>query len=164
MVVETLLGNVNDVEFKGLELRHVSFDWFECAKRLHRKAASDGTDIIIRLDHHAAHRGLYQGDVLAREGNVVYAVDILPCECIAVTVHDSKRLAKLCYEIGNRHAPLFYGDSDNAFVTPFDKPMADMIERLGYKYEVKQVKLSGSDAISASMSSYSHSHSHTREG
>ncbi len=163
MIVETVLGNVNDAQFKWIEVKHVSFDWFECAKRLHRKAASDGADIVIRLDHHTAHRGLYQGDVLAREGDALYAVDILPCDCITVEVHDSKRLAKLCYEIGNRHAPLFYGDSDNTFVIPFDRPMADMIERLGYKYEVKRLKLSGSNAISAAISSHSHSHPHTHE-
>ena len=160
MLVETVLGNISDKEFKGLDVKYVSFDWYECAKRLHRKTASDGADIAVRLDSHAAHRGLYQGDVLAREGDAVYVADILPCDCITVTVHDRKHLAKLCYEIGNRHAPLFYGDNESDFVIPYDRPMTDMLERLGFKFEIRQVKLDAANAISASTSSHSHTHTH----
>ena len=104
-------------------------------------------------------RGLNQDDVLAVEGDTVYAVNIPPCEVIVVTVdeHHPHMVAKVCYEIGNRHAPLFWGAKEGTFITPYNEPMQVMLDKLhGVSTEVKESKLDFDRRISASVHSHTH--------
>ncbi len=67
-----------------------------------------------------------------------------PCEVIEVSLEPGheKYVAKVCYEIGNRHAPLFWGDQENTFITIYNEPMMVMLEKIhGVKAEKKTVKL-----------------------
>ena len=65
--------------------------------------------------------------------------------------------AKVCYEIGNRHAPLFWGDQENTFITIYNEPMMVMLEKLhGVRAEKKTLKLDFDRRISASIHNHHH--------
>lgn len=53
---------------------------------------------------------------------------------------DVRMVAKVCYEIGNKHATLFRGEGDYQFITPLDLPIKALMEKLGVKVERKTVK------------------------
>lgn len=159
MICEKILGKLTDEEFSGKKVDYVDIHWDEAFKKLHRKTSQGGTEIGIRLDDSVLTRGLNQNDVLAVEGDTVYAVNIPPCEVIEVTVdeHHPNMIAKVCYEIGNRHAPLFWGDSERTFITPYNEPMRVMLEKLhGVSTEVKESSLDFDRRISASVHSHTH--------
>ena len=61
----------------------------------------------------------------------IIAVNTPPCEVIRVslTPGHEKQAAKVCYEIGNRHAPLFWGENDT-FITIYNEPMLLMLQKL----------------------------------
>ena len=122
MICEKILGKLTDGEFSGKKVDYVDIHWDEAFKKLHRKTSQGGTELGIRLDDSVLTRGLNQDDVLAVEGDTVYAVNIPPCEVIVVTVdeHHPHMVAKVCYEIGNRHAPLFWGAKEGTFITPYN--------------------------------------------
>ena len=66
-------------------------------------------------------------------------------------------VAKVCYEIGNRHAPLFYGKDALSFLTPYNEPMLQMFGKLhGVKAEKAVEKLDFDRRISSG----AHSHHH----
>ena len=104
MICEKILGKLTDGEFSGKKVDYVDIHWDEAFKKLHRKTSQGGTELGIRLDDSVLTRGLNQDDVLAVEGDTVYAVNIPPCEVIVVTVdeHHPHMVAKVCYEIGRR--------------------------------------------------------------
>ena len=80
-------------------------------KRIHKKNTDKGTEVGIRMDDSILSRGLYQDDVIYADDKKLVVVNTPPCEVIRVTLipgHE-KMSAKVCYEIGNRHAPLFLG-------------------------------------------------------
>ena len=140
MICEKILGKLTDEEFSGKKVDYVDIHWDEAFKKLHRKTSQGGTELGIRLDDSVLTRGLNQDDVLAVEGDTVYAVNIPPCEVIVVTVdkHHPHMVAKVCYEIGNRHAPLFWGAEEGNFITPYNEPMKVMLDKLhGVYTEVK---------------------------
>lgn len=65
--------------------------------------------------------------------------------------------AKVCYEIGNRHAPLFWGDESGTFITVYNEPMMQMLSKIhGVKVEKKMEKLDFDRRISASIHNHHH--------
>ena len=66
-------------------------------------------------------------------------------------------IAKLCYEIGNRHATLFWGDNESTFITPYTEPTLTMLKKLhGVTTNIQTVSLDFSKAISSSINAHTH--------
>ena len=75
------------------------------------------------------------------------------CPVILISVReDCPQAARVCYEIGNRHAPLFFGSAPLSFVTPDNEPMYQMLAKLhGVSLERKIMPLDFGTKISASV-------------
>ena len=76
MLVEKIIGNVNDEQFKNSNIDYVDIEWHEAFKKLHRKTSQNGIEVGIKLDNDILTKGLRQGDVLAINGDNVIAVNI----------------------------------------------------------------------------------------
>lgn len=114
MVCEQILGKLSKFDTSGKTIEYVDIEWHEAFKKIHKKTTDHGTELGIRMDDSILTRGLYQGDVLYADDEKIIAVNTPPCEVIRVslTPGHEKQAAKVCYEIGNRHAPLFWGEND----------------------------------------------------
>jgi len=155
MIYEKILGKVNDKEFSNMDIDYVDFDWHEIYKKLHKKTSRNKVDIALKLDDYVLSHGMRDGDVLGTEGNTVFVVNILPCEAIVIKA-EAHLVPKVCYEIGNKHAALLYGESHEEFVTPYNEPTKLLMEKIGAKVEVKAVKLNFDHSISSTVSSHTH--------
>ncbi len=97
------------------------------------------------MDDSMLARGLYQDDVIYADDGLIIAVNTPPCEVIDVSLElrdMRKSVAKVCYEIGKGHAPLFWGDQENTFITIENEPMMVMLQKIhGVQAEKKTVKL-----------------------
>jgi urease accessory protein len=162
---EKILGTLPD--FPGRAVDYVTVEWHEIGNRVHRKMSRNGVDVAIRLGDHAFAHPLRQDDVLAVEDGVVFAVDSPPCEVLVIRVDPDHRpmAEKVCWETGNKHAPLFWGAGDGEFITPYDMPLEALLGKLHGVSMAKDLrKLDFSRAISASPgSTYGNTHSHTHE-
>jgi urease accessory protein len=159
MICEKILGKLTDDEFAGKKVDYVDFQWDEAFKKLHRKVSRGGVDVGVNMDDTVLTRGLLQDDVLAIEGDTVIAVNVEEAEAIKITVNegDVATVAKVCYEIGNRHAPLFRGENEWTFLTPFNGPMLTMIDKIpGLSTDVVEEKFDFETRISTSVSSHTH--------
>ena len=158
MLVEKVIGNINDEQFKNSNIDYVDIEWHEAFKRIHKKNTDKGTEVGIRMDDSILSSGLYQDDVIYADDEKLVVVNTPPCEVIRVTLipgHE-KMSAKVCYEIGNRHAPLFWGENDT-FITIYNEPMLVMLEKIhGVKAEKEVMKLNFDKRISASIHNHHH--------
>lgn len=159
MIAEEIIGNLEEEKYKGKPVEFVDIEWHEAFSKLHRKTTKDGTEVGIRLGNEVLTRGLRQGDVLYADEQKIIAVNIPPCEVIVAAVdgvHPRMR-EKLCYEVGNRHAALFWGEDDNTFVTPYNEPMLMMLKKMhGITAEKKVQKLDFQRAISSTVNAHTH--------
>ena len=155
MLFEKIIGKLGDAGFSGMEVDTVDFDWHEIYKRLHKKTSRNGKELAVSLDSSVLSHGLRDGDLLGVDGNTLFAVNILPCEAIVVTA-DAHLIPKVCYEIGNKHAALLFGETDSEFVTPYNEPTKQLLEKIGVQVTVKMVKLDFDRAISSTVSSHTH--------
>lgn len=158
MLCEQVLGKLDQFDVTGKTVEYVEIEWHEAFKKIHRKITDKGTEIGIRMDDSILSRGLYQDDVIYQDEKRIVAVNTPPCEVIRVTLapgHE-KMAAKVCYEIGNRHAPLFWGEQDT-FITIYNEPMLAMLGRIhGVKAEKEIYKLDFDKRISASIHNHHH--------
>lgn len=162
MIVSKPIGTLADAAFQNKTVDYLDLEWYIVHKAIERRKTRGGMDIGIRMDDATKQRGFHQDDVLFEYGERIVCVNILPCDCIAVHVNTYTQAVKLCYEIGNRHAPLFYGDDDHEFLTPYEAPMMVLIEKLGLAPQARQGCLIPSQRISSAQG-HGHSHGHTHE-
>lgn len=159
MLCEKVIGKLSDDAFKNLTVDYVNIDWYDSFKKLHKKVSSQGRDIGIKLDNDILIKGLNQDDVLGIDGDNVIAVNIPSCDVIVVRVAENHPhiIPKVCYEIGNRHATLFYGNTNFEFITPFNQPMLDMLSKIhGVTAAVENIKLNFDKSISSTINNHTH--------
>ena len=158
MLCEQVLGKLEDLDVSGKTVEYVDIEWHEVFKRIHKKITDQGREVGIRMDDSILSRGLFQGDVIYQDETVIVAVNTPPCEIIEIALapgHE-KMAAKVCYEIGNRHAPLFWGEKDT-FITIYNEPMLVMLSKIhGVTAEKKIAKLDFDRRISASLHNHHH--------
>ncbi|MGN1185016.1 MAG: urease accessory protein UreE [Oliverpabstia sp.] len=158
MLCEQVLGKLEDLDVSGKTVEYVDIEWHEAFKRIHKKITDQGREVGIRMDDSILSRGLFQGDVIYQDEDVTVVVNTPPCEIIEITLapgHE-KMAAKVCYEIGNRHAPLFWGEKDT-FITIYNEPMLVMLSKIhGVTAEKKIAKLDFDRRISASIHNHHH--------
>lgn len=128
MIIKEKIGNLNSLAIGKRTIDLLPLQWYETSKRiLHLKTAS-GTEVALRfLNNYAA---LLQDDVVYEDAQTVIAVDIQPCAVIVLQPKTSYDMAVVCYEIGNKHLPLFY--EADLLLMPFDAPVFRMLEAAGF--------------------------------
>ena len=144
LVSTAILGNLNDPSYELLLRRELGgvfetdellLDWDQADASSFVGVTELGRTVDIRLGVVDSDR-LADGDVLAvdRAGTVPVAVvgRLRSAEVYLVEVDrmDSIALAHACWEIGNMHAPLFRGDSDDHTVrmlTPVQPVLGRML-------------------------------------
>ena len=143
LVTTERLGNLNDPSYELLlrrelggifEIDELLLDWDQADTRAFVGVTELGRTVNVGLDAADVER-LADGDVLAvdRTGAVPVAVVVRlrSAEVYLVEVDriDPIALAHACWEIGNMHAPLFRGDSDDRTVRMYT-PVQPVLGRM----------------------------------
>lgn len=158
MLCEQIFGKLEEIDVSGKTVEYVDIEWHEAFKKIHRKTTDQGRDIGIRMSDEVLSRGLLQGDVIYQDDVLLIVVNTPPCEVIEIslTPGHEKMAAKVCYEVGNRHAPLFWGENDT-YITIYDEPMAVMLSKIhGVFAQKKVMKLDFDKRISAAIHNHHH--------
>ncbi|WP_104624835.1 urease accessory protein UreE [Helicobacter felis] len=148
MLVERVLGNLKGGA-SSKRLDFIDLEWFDAQKRMGRFTSQQGAEIVLKLKN-PPKLGLSDGDILFEDAHSLIAINIIPTEVICIYARDYAQVARICYEVGNRHASLYYGEQDLSFKTPFEKPLKILFEKLEARHEVLKSKLDSSRRISVS--------------
>lgn len=159
MICEKVLGNISENKYCGCHVDYVDIEWHEAFKKLHKKITSCGVEIGIRMGNDILLRGLRQGDVLWCEEDEIIAVNIPEAEMIVIDVQPDHphMIPKVCYEIGNKHATLLYGETPYQFITPYNEPTYELLRKLhGVNVRKEFQKMNFDKRISASVNAHTH--------
>ena len=142
LVSTACLGNLNDPSYELLlrrelggvfETDELPLDWDQTDAHAFVGVAELGRTVDVRLN--AGDGRLADGDVLAIDRSdtvpVAVVVRLRSAEVYLVEVDrmDPIALAHVCWEIGNMHAPLFRGDSDEHTVRMYT-PLQPVLGRM----------------------------------
>ena len=131
MVFEKIIGSLSGETRK--QVVTLPFEWDEATKRILRRTASSGEDIGVRLSE-----PMYDGAILFEDEERVIALSLVPCEVTRLYAADMCEMGRACFELGNRHIPLTFGES--WVDTPYDRPTFEYLTKKGFNCELVLTK------------------------
>jgi Urease accessory protein UreE len=151
MIVEKILGNINNVDIENRNTDIALIEWFEVNKKIMKLITVSGMDIGLRLENIC---GLKYGDIIYMDDEKVVYIDIKECEAISIKVHGMLEMGRACYEIGNRHIPIFL--KENEVNVAYDEPIFKHLAKLGFNPEKVTTKLT--NGLGNGIHSHEHHH------
>jgi len=115
----------------------VLLDWYETNKRILHKKTVLGRDISMKFLNENPQLGV--GDIVYEDDFSLIAIDIKECDAIVIRPASMYEMAAVCYEIGNKHLPLFYQDEE--IVVAYEVPLFALLTAGGYNIEQAKRKL-----------------------
>ena len=151
MIIKQKLGNVNELSVGDQSIDTLLIEWYEANKRIIHSKTTSGRPVTLRFLQE--NPNLQQGDILWMEEDFVIVVTIKTCEAIVIQPKSILEASFICYEIGNKHLPLFYEGEE--LLIPYDASIHRLLEASGYRMKVEQRKLA--TAVKTSVAPHAHS-------
>lgn len=137
MIIQHKIGNIGLLPINKEKIDWLELEWYETSKRVLRKKTKSGKDISLKFL--AENPTLTEGDILYEDEQTTIVVTILPCDSIVVIPKNMLEMAAVCYEIGNKHLPLFYEKEE--LLVPFERPLYSLLLTQGYELRHEKRKL-----------------------
>jgi urease accessory protein len=137
MVIKEKTGNLSSFDVGARSIDRIAIEWYETNKRIMHKQTQSGRKVVIKFLNEP--QALMHDDVLWCDEAFAIVVDIQSCEAICIRPGSMHQMASVCYEIGNKHLPLFY--SNDELLVPFEAPLFNMLSAAGYKPQQTTRKL-----------------------
>ncbi|PSL43450.1 urease accessory protein [Chitinophaga niastensis] len=137
MLIREIIGNTLTHTRSSKETDLLPLEWFETTRRIQRKHTTGGREVALKFTKEGQQ--LQQNDILYQDDELSIVVDILPCEAIVISPRNMPEMAKVCYEIGNKHLPLFL--EGEQLLIPADEPLFRWLHAAGYAVTKEHRKL-----------------------
>lgn len=128
MIINYKLGSLSNFEKGQRSIDRVELEWYETNKRILHKKTLAGKEIILKFLKEQP--SLAEDDVVYEDLSVIIAIEIKPCEVIVIRPSSMQQMASACYEIGNRHLPLYY--EDDGLLVPYEAPLFNLLDAAGF--------------------------------
>ena len=137
IIVEKIEGYVVNGSAAQRVIDPLLLEWFETGKRLLRRHTQGGQEVALRFMREAPM--LQQGDIVWMDDKKAIVIDIIPAAAIVLQPATMNDMATVCYEIGNKHLPLFL--EGNEVLVPYEEPLFRWLEAKGYRPVKEQRRL-----------------------
>jgi len=151
MLIQEKLGSLKSFDLNGRAIDWLPLEWYETGKRILHKQTRSGKSLTLKFLKEAPN--LLQDDTLYADEKSLIAVEILPCDVIVIQPASMYEMAAVCYEIGNKHLPLFY--ENNSLLIPYEAPIFRMLQAAGFVVRKDVQKLL--QPLKTSVASHTHS-------
>ncbi|WP_026882585.1 urease accessory protein UreE [Clostridium akagii] len=136
MLIDKILGNIKDTNNATKDIDEIFVDWFDVDKKILKKTSKNGKDIGIKLTKPSK---LNDGDIIYSDSKEIVIITIPQCEAISIRPKTMEEMGKICYEIGNKHIPLFLNGDE--IIVNYDEPLFKLLEKKGFKPNKTMQKL-----------------------
>jgi urease accessory protein len=150
MLIQEIIGNAAEIPLENRKIDRLPLEWHECTKKIQRKKTGSGVDIAIKLLKQGQR--LRHDDILFISDDRAILVEILPTDAIIISPVDISEMGRVCYEIGNKHLPLFI--QDNKIMIPYEEPIFYWLKAGNYDIRIKNVRLL--DMLNANVQPHNH--------
>lgn len=137
MIIQKRSGNITAIDIGARLVDWLALEWYETNKRILRKRTKAGKEVSLKFLNE--NPSLTEGDILYEDDQAIIAVTVLPCDAIVIKPKSMLEMASVCYEIGNKHLPLFYENDE--LLVPFELPLFRLLSTQGYDVRQEERKL-----------------------
>jgi urease accessory protein len=128
MIIEQKIGTLQDTDIGSRKIDYLRMEWHETNKRLQRRTTEGGREIAFRFLLEGP--SMNQDDIVFMDDEVAIVIDIKPCDAVEITPSSMLEMGTVCYEIGNKHLPLFI--QDDRVLIPFEEPIFKWLNAKGF--------------------------------
>ncbi|MFD1770930.1 urease accessory protein UreE [Sphingobacterium suaedae] len=134
LIARAILGNVNR-DIHPTEIDYLFVEWYDTSKKVIRAVTQAGREIGFR---NLTSSHLSNGDILYSDDDQDFCVvvQILPCPCIVFRPDDPQKMANICFEIGNRHIPIFINKQHEVIIA-YERALLKLLARGGMEPKVE---------------------------
>ncbi len=139
MLIKEVIGRESQYDLTDFEVDTLKLEWYELNKRIQRRKTTSGREIALKFTSESV--ALKDGDLLYcnSDEKVVIVVRVIDTLTIVISPANMLEMATICYEIGNKHMPLFIDNDD--ILLPYEAPMFRWLEAAGYAPKEQNRKL-----------------------
>lgn len=137
MLINHKTGNLSSFDIGKRLIDRLALEWYETNKRILHKRTQNGHQIIMKFM--SENQNLTQDDIIYHDEKTVIAIDIISCDVIIVHPKNMYEMASVCYEIGNKHLPLFFNEDE--VLVAFESPLFRLLSAAGYDLKKGSRKL-----------------------
>ena len=112
MIVNKILGNLDNFDLKDKKVDFVNISNDDRVKKVLRVKSNNGVEIGINVEDE-----LKDGDILAILDDSIVAVKILPTDVLEISPKNLKEMGIIAHNIGNRHTPAIF-EKDLMIIEP----------------------------------------------
>jgi len=149
-IIQHKIGSLKSFPINSRVIDKLYLEWHETNKRIQRKKTESGFELSLKFLNNNPE--LTEDDILWEDEKSLVVVDIIPCDCIVIKPGSMQEMGAICYEIGNKHLPLFYEEAE--LLIPYDAPIFRLFQASGYIIKVEKRKLL--NAFKTSVQSHEH--------
>ncbi|WP_339227660.1 urease accessory protein UreE [Oceanobacillus sp. FSL K6-2867] len=140
MIIEKIVGNINEMDQEEINKRHKETVYLESAhlvKRIQRVETDHGNEVGIRLKD---PRDLVAGDVLYMDDKNMIVVDVLSDDLLVISPRSIHEMGTIAHQLGNRHLPAQFEGND--MLVQYDYLVEELLQELAipFKREDRKVK------------------------
>jgi urease accessory protein len=143
IVVTQVLAKDQDLNARTIDFFEI--EWYEASKSRMKKKTQGGVEVLIDKSQRSA---LEDGDLLYLSDERAILLKIKPCDCVVLRPQSLQELGTICFEIGNKHVPIFITD-ENEVCVAYDAPLYELMLSGGFEVEIEERVLHPSQMIKA---------------
>lgn len=128
MVIKEKIGNINFFAINNRKIDSLFLEWYETNKRILRKKTISGIAVVMKFLNESQQ--LTEGDVIYEDDFNIITIEIKECDVIVIRPKTMFEIATVCYEIGNKHIPVFYQEDE--ILVAFEQPLFKLLASAGY--------------------------------
>lgn len=128
ILVEEIRGSLRADETRRVE--RVALGWEDRLRSRQRVRSDSGTELGVKLP---TGQPLKENDILFEDEERVVVVAAIPEDVLVLHAESALELGRLCYQVGNRHAPICV--QDGRVLTPYDSVLEAYFVKMGVRCE-----------------------------
>lgn len=163
MIVERIVGNINDRKGGNKRIESVYMDHYDLTKPHQKVKSETGEVIAISLEQ---GENLAPGSILYEDETRIVAIELLPEDVLKIIPKGNIEWARAAFNIGNMHQAAYV--HEEYILVAYDAILESIINKLGVKCERLECSLEGIRTNVAQTDSHHHhnhayDHGHTHE-
>jgi len=137
MIIKEKIGSLEKIDINDRVIDYLELEWYETTKRILHKKTNAGEEVVLKFLN--GSQNLTEGDVVYEDEQSLIVISIKPCEVIVIKPKSMYERSYVCYEIGNKHLPLFYENDE--LLVPYEAPLFKMLQASGFDLIKEERKL-----------------------
>lgn len=136
MIIDQIVGNVEETSTAGRHIERVYLSSDELVKRIHRVTTDHGKEVGIRLKE---PKDLIDGDILYKDDRNMIVISVTSDDLLVIRPTSIGQMGEIAHQLGNRHLPAQF--EDEVMLVQYDYLVEELLKQLEIPYSREDRKV-----------------------